>query len=87
MCEEAHFSKFEGLQPYSWQLYDQINSFASISRQHFKSLPCSPMYLLKPPPPHQILKSTPPPHPTSPLCSQSLWETLLSDPLLKHNST
>ena len=32
MCEEVHFSKFAGLQAYSWQLYYQMNSFTGIFR-------------------------------------------------------
>ena len=34
------FSKFRGLQAYSWQLYYQMNSFRSIFQQHFKPTPC-----------------------------------------------
>ena len=58
------FSKFAGLQAYSQQLYYQMNSiiFRKHFQKHFQSL--------MPPPPHQILKSSPP-------CSQHLWETLV----------
>ena len=67
MCEEVHFSKYTGLQAYSWQLYYQMNSFTVIFRQHFKSPHAPPMYWLKPP--HQNFEEPPP-------CFQHLWETL-----------
>ena len=37
--QEIIFSKFSGLQAYSWQLYYQINYFTSIFWQHFKPPP------------------------------------------------
>ena len=38
MCvKKLIFSEFAGLQNYSWQLYDQRNSFTGIYQQHFKS--------------------------------------------------
>ena len=30
MCDEDYFSKFAGLQTYSWQRYYQMNSFTGI---------------------------------------------------------
>ena len=66
MCEEVHFSKFAGLQAYSWQLYYQMNSFTVIFRQHCKSPHAPPMYWLKPPL-HQVLKSPLPPMFSTPM--------------------
>ena len=58
MCVKKFiFSKFAGLQNYSWQLYYQTNFFTDIFRQYFKSSHAPPMYWLKPP--HQILKRPP----------------------------
>ena len=69
------FSKFAGLQAYSWQLYYHIYSFTSIFWQHFRA----PLPLLPPcidlSPPIKFWRA--PPHPPPPLCSQYLWETLI----------
>ena len=54
------FTKFAGLQSYSWQLYSHKNSFTDISQQHF--IPPSPN------PPHVSIQAPP--------CSQHLWEAL-----------
>ena len=62
------FSNFAGLQAYSRQLYYQMNSFASIFPQHFKTPPHAPPMIDLSPSSHQILKSPP--------YSQHLWETL-----------
>ena len=58
MCE---VSKFAGLQNYSRQLYQQMNSFSGIFWQHLKSPPMlSPFIDLTPPPPRHILERPPP---------------------------
>ena len=55
------FSKFTGLQAYSWQLYYQMNSIIGIFRQYFKPPMLPPCIDLSSP--HHILKSPPPsPH-------------------------
>ena len=59
------FSKFAGLQTYSWQLYYQMNSFTGIFWQYFKPPPsCFPHLLtLGPPPPRiKFWKAPPPPN-------------------------
>ena len=70
------FSKFTGLQAYSWQLYYQMNSIIGIFRQYFKPPMLPPCIDLSSP--HHILKSPPPLSP----CSQHLWETLRMPPFL-----
>ena len=69
MCVKKFiFSKFAGLQNYSWQLYYQTNFFTDIFRQYFKSSHAPPMYWLKPAPPIKFWRDPP--------RSQHLWETL-----------
>ena len=51
------FKKFAGLQAYSWQLYQQMNSFTGIFQHRLKP-PILPPVLTHAP--YQILKSPPP---------------------------
>ena len=71
------FTKFAGLQSYSWQLYSHNNSFTDISQQHFiPPPPILPMYRFKPP---HVLNTSGKPWD---ICPLGRWEILLGGEFL-----